>query len=114
MATPAKQAEFPVMYIVLSVTTVTGLCHFAPFQGLSVAGPALQTLMGAIKHEFGPRVMVKVPILPVAGIVAKVTVRAKAQLMHVVFFMAAVTIQGSILKSLCLMAFLAFHLTMFS
>jgi len=77
VAAIALKAELTIVNIVFPVATVTGLPHFSPFQWLCVAGAALHHLMGTIKHEFRPRVMVKVPILPVSRIMAKMTVRTQ-------------------------------------
>lgn len=56
-----------------------------------MAGITVETFMSAIKFESGALVVVKVPDLPVSGVVTVLTFCAQPSSMHVLILVTAVT-----------------------
>jgi hypothetical protein len=63
---------------------------------------------------FGVKIMIEGDRLPITCCVACLAFVSVRPFMSVVFFVAGITIQGSVFKGRRLMAFLAFHPSMFS
>ena len=75
MTTVAVPAEATVVYIIAVMTTTT-TCRQAYFSvhWPLVAGRARQTSMATVELERGTCVMIELPGLPVAGVVAQTTI----------------------------------------
>jgi len=82
--------------------------------GPRVAGKAIQALVGTVENEFGALVVIKVPALPVGGVVTGFAVGAELALVGVVLVMAADTVGSGVLELRCLVTFLAFELDVFA
>jgi len=63
-----------------------------------VASHAFQWFVGAIQFELGVFVMIEVPNLPVATVMATCALRTECAFMHVFLFVAGVTVRWRILE----------------
>lgn len=112
MATFALQTEAPIVHIVLGVAASTGLGSIElGFHRPAVAISALRFFMSAIQLELGA-IVVKIPRFPATGVVAILTLRTEASLVHILLLMAAIACGGRIAESGCQMTLLALDLGM--
>ena len=112
MATFALRTETTVMHIVPDVAASAGLRIFeSGFHRPAVAVSALHFLVPAIQLELGA-IMVKIPRFPATGVVAGLTLRAKAFLVHILLLVAAVASGGCIAECRCQVTLLALDFDM--
>ena len=115
MTTFAVPAETTVVHIIAVVTT-TAACRqtcFSAYRPL-MTGLTCQTSMATIELERGTRVMVELPGLPVAGVVAHATILPKSTPVYVFLFMACAALGRRISEHRGQVAYFAFHLGMFA
>lgn len=84
------------------------------FYRFVVTGHTCQILVGAIKPETGLPVMVKLPVLPSFGVMAKFTLCSQISLVFIIASMARITVCCCIPETLALVTFFALHLLMLS
>ena len=108
MATFALRSKITRVPVVLVVTAYAGdrQCHFLVDRGV-VAFNALEVLVFSFQREMR-LVVVEIPVLPIARIVASVTARAQRALVNVLFFVAGVTVGLGVPEYHGCMALLAF------
>ena len=108
MATLAFATEAAVVHVV-NVVTVDASAGQTDFsvRRLLVAGKTIETLVAAVQLEMGAPVVVEVPRLPVARVVAGSAVGAESLLVLVVRLVAGVAVGLGVLERRCEVALLA-------
>lgn len=112
MALLTAPPERAVMLVVLVVATGATGCQFQFAERWSlVAVPAFEVLVLALQLESG-LVVVEIPVLPVASVVAFLTSRPQRALVSVFLFVAGPAIRLGIFEFRRQMTFLAFRYLM--
>jgi hypothetical protein len=114
MAVITLHSKCAIVSVILFVTAdATGrLGQFGTYR-ISVAINALEILVFSVQLEFG-LVVIKIPILPVTGVVTGFTAFPESALMHILLFVARPAIRLGLFEHHGYMAFLALNQNMFS
>lgn len=110
MAVAASRAIAAFVHIVLLVAAhAARRQHRLPGHGNLVAGIAIEPAVSAIQTETGAGLMIEVPQLPAARVVAAFALRAQAPLVHILLVMARDAFGLGVPELLRQMALLARH-----